>query len=62
MTAALALAPEVDAVDPVADWLDRLLAGLADLVADADQATDAERIEQSLRDEEPWRARALAFV
>ena len=46
MTAALALAPEVDAVDPVADWLDRLLAGLADLVTDADQATDAERVDR----------------
>ena len=46
MTAALALAPEVDAVDPVADWLNRLLAGLANLVIDADEATDAERVDR----------------
>jgi Domain of unknown function (DUF222) len=46
MNAALALAPEVDTADPVADWLDRLLAGLADLVTDADEATDAERVDR----------------
>ena len=46
MSAALALAPEVEPADPVVDWLDRLLASLADLVTDADPATDAERIDR----------------
>ena len=46
MTAALALASEANAVDPVADWLDRLLAGMADLVTHADEATDAERVDR----------------
>ena len=46
MTAALALAPEVDLVDPVTDWLDRLLAAMGDLVAEADDASDAERVDR----------------
>ena len=62
MIAALALAPEVALGDPVADWLDRLLAAMADMVTDSEDACDAERIEQSLREEGAWRARALAFV
>jgi hypothetical protein len=46
MTAALALTSEVGSADPVTDWLNRLLATMADLVTDADEATDAERIDR----------------
>ena len=31
----------------MADWLDRLLAAMADLVTEADDATDAERIDRT---------------